>query len=84
MSIMKLYLMVISILLILVHKTPGDLSSSYYGKSPESWSPCTLYHGMFRNACREYQIQCLACQNDQKCCLKLSVKIPNSNKMRVN
>ncbi|XP_004442573.2 PREDICTED: beta-defensin 116 [Ceratotherium simum simum] len=79
MSIMKPCLMTISILLILVHKTPGGLFRSSYGKSQEPWNPCQVYHGMCRNACRKYEIQYFTCPNDQKCCLKLSVKTASSN-----
>uniref|UniRef100_A0A671F1U8 Beta-defensin n=1 Tax=Rhinolophus ferrumequinum TaxID=59479 RepID=A0A671F1U8_RHIFE len=78
-SVTKPYLMTISILLILVHKTPGGLFRSYYGKSQEPWNPCQLYHGMCRNACRKYEVQYLTCPNGQKCCLKFSVKIAISN-----
>ncbi|XP_010959210.1 beta-defensin 116 [Camelus ferus] len=80
---MKPYLMTISILLILVHKTPGGLFRSFYGKSQEEpWNPCQLYDGMCRNACRKYEIQYLGCLNDQKCCLKFSMKIASSNNVK--
>uniref|UniRef100_A0A8C3WCH7 Beta-defensin n=1 Tax=Catagonus wagneri TaxID=51154 RepID=A0A8C3WCH7_9CETA len=80
MSVMKPYLMTISILLILVHKTPGGLFRSSYGKrQEESWNPCQLYHGTCRNACRKHEIQYLTCLNDQKCCLNFSKKIVSSN-----
>ncbi|XP_015452470.1 beta-defensin 116 [Pteropus alecto] len=82
MSVMKPYLMAISILLILVHKTPGDLLRSYFGRSQEPWNPCQLYHGMCRNACMKYEIQYLTCPNDQKCCLKFFAKIANSNHVK--
>ncbi|XP_043458594.1 beta-defensin 116 [Prionailurus bengalensis] len=82
MSVMKPYLMTISILLILVPKTPGDLFRSYYGNSQEPWIPCQLYHGMCRNTCRKNEIQYLTCASDQKCCLKLSVKIAHSNNVK--
>ncbi|XP_049506942.1 LOW QUALITY PROTEIN: beta-defensin 116 [Panthera uncia] len=82
MSVMKPYLMTISILLILVPKTPGDLFRSYYGNSQEPWIPCQLYHGMCRNTCRKNEIQYLTCPSDQKCCLKLSVKVARPNNVK--
>ncbi|XP_014399242.1 PREDICTED: beta-defensin 116 [Myotis brandtii] len=84
MSVMKPYLMTISILLILVHKTPGGLFRSFFGKSKEPWIPCQLYHGVCRNACRKQEIQYLTCPNDQKCCLKFSEKITSSNHVKEN
>ncbi|XP_030885270.1 beta-defensin 116 [Leptonychotes weddellii] len=82
MSVMKPYLMTISILLILVRKTPGGLFRSQYDKSQEPWIPCQLYHGMCRHACRKNETQYLTCPDDQKCCLKLSVKIARSNNVK--
>ncbi|KAM8920063.1 beta-defensin 116-like [Lycaon pictus] len=82
MSVMKPYLMTISFLLILVCKTQGDLFRSQYGKSQEPWIPCQLDQGMCRNTCRKNEIQYLTCPNNQKCCLKLSVKIARSNNMK--
>uniref|UniRef100_A0A8D1WC72 Beta-defensin n=2 Tax=Sus scrofa TaxID=9823 RepID=A0A8D1WC72_PIG len=78
--VMKPYLMTISILLILVHKTPGGLFRSSYGKKQEEpWNPCQLYHGTCRNACRKHEILYLTCLDDQKCCLKFSKKIASAN-----
>ncbi|XP_016056064.1 PREDICTED: beta-defensin 116 [Miniopterus natalensis] len=76
---MKPYLMTISILLILVHKTPGELFLSYFGKSQKQWIPCQLYRGTCTNTCRKYEIQYLTCPNDQKCCLKFFVKRTSSS-----
>ncbi|XP_045689584.1 beta-defensin 116 [Phyllostomus hastatus] len=84
MSVMKPYLVTISILLILLHKTPGGLFRSYFGGSQEPWDPCHLYHGMCRNTCRKEEIQHLTCPNDQKCCLKLPVKVTSSNNVKKN
>ncbi|XP_029773386.1 beta-defensin 116 [Suricata suricatta] len=80
MQVMKPYLMTISILLILVPKTPGDLFRPCSGKSQMPWIPCRLYHGTCRNTCRKNEIQYLTCPSDQKCCLKLSVKHSNNAK----
>ncbi|XP_022349497.1 beta-defensin 116 [Enhydra lutris kenyoni] len=82
MSVMKPYLMTISILLILVRKTPGGLFRSQYGKSQEPWIPCQLYHGMCRNTCKKTETQYLTCPNDQECCLKFSVKTARSNNVK--
>ncbi|XP_036999148.2 beta-defensin 116 [Artibeus jamaicensis] len=84
MSVMKPYLMTISILLILVHKTPGGLLRSYFGKSQEPWNPCHLYLGMCRSACRKEEIQHLTCPDKQKCCLKLPVKKASSKHVKKN
>ncbi|KAL4832970.1 hypothetical protein H8958_001250 [Nasalis larvatus] len=84
MSVMKPCLMIIAILMILAQKTPGGLFRSHNGKSQEPWNPCELYQGMCRNTCREYEIQYLTCPNDQKCCLKLSVKITSSKNVKEN
>ncbi|XP_062944195.1 beta-defensin 116 [Cynocephalus volans] len=82
MPVMKPYLMIISILLIMVQKTPGGLFRFHRGKSQEPWNPCKLYQGMCRNTCRKYEIQYLTCPNAEKCCLKFSVKITSSNKVK--
>nr|XP_014700595.2 beta-defensin 116 [Equus asinus] len=79
MSVMKSYLMTISILLMLVHKTPGGLFKSNYGKSQEPWNPCQLYQGMCRNTCRKQEIQYFTCLNEQNCCLKFPAKTASSN-----
>ncbi|CAK6447552.1 unnamed protein product [Pipistrellus nathusii] len=84
MSVMKPYLMTISILLILVHKTSGGLFRSFFGKSNEPWIPCQLYHGMCRNTCRKHEIQYLTCSNDQKCCLKFLEEATSSNNVKEN
>ncbi|XP_049725097.1 beta-defensin 116 [Elephas maximus indicus] len=81
-SVMKFYLMTISILLILVHKTAGGLFGFNYDKNQKPWNPCQLYQGACRNTCKKYEIQYLLCQNGKKCCLKVSVNIANSNKER--
>ncbi|XP_069402505.2 beta-defensin 116 [Ovis canadensis] len=82
-SVMKPCLMTISILLILVHKTPGGLFRSYYGKSQEeSWNPCQLHQGTCRNACRKYELQYLTCLNHEKCCLKFFVKVATANNVK--
>uniref|UniRef100_A0A2R8P0I8 Beta-defensin n=1 Tax=Callithrix jacchus TaxID=9483 RepID=A0A2R8P0I8_CALJA len=83
MSVMKPCLMTIVILMILAQKTPGGLFRSHKGKSG-SWNPCELYEGVGRNTCREYEIQYLTCPNDQKCCLKLSVKTTSSKNVKEN
>ncbi|XP_057556770.1 beta-defensin 116 [Hippopotamus amphibius kiboko] len=83
MSVMKPCLMTISILLILVHKTPGGLFRSSYDKSQEKpWNPCQLHQGACRNACRKHEIQYLTCLNDEKCCLKFFVQMASSNNMK--
>ncbi|XP_037667813.1 beta-defensin 116 [Choloepus didactylus] len=79
MSVMKPSLMTVAILLILVHRTPGGLFRLYYDKSQEYWNPCQLYKGMCRNICEKYEIQYLVCRDDQKCCLKFSLHLVNSN-----
>ncbi|CAI9154480.1 unnamed protein product [Rangifer tarandus platyrhynchus] len=80
---MKPCLMTISILLILVHKTPGGLYRSYYGKNQEeSWNPCQLHQGTCRNACRKYELPYLTCLNHEKCCLKFLVKVESANNMK--
>ncbi|EHH65455.1 Defensin, beta 116 [Macaca fascicularis] len=84
MSVMKPCLMTIAIFMILAQKTPGGLFRSHNGKSREPWNPCELYQGMCRNTCRKYEIQYLTCPNDQKCCLKLSVKITSSKNVKEN
>nr|KAF6471075.1 defensin beta 116 [Molossus molossus] len=81
MSVMKPYLMTISILLILVHKTPGDLRY-FFDKNQEPWIPCHLYRGVCRNTCNKYEIQYLTCANGKKCCLKFSVKKTSSNNVK--
>ncbi|XP_036900596.1 beta-defensin 116 [Sturnira hondurensis] len=82
MSVMKPYLMTISILLILVHKTPGGLLRSSFGKSQEPWNPCHLYRGMCRNTCRKEEVQHLTCPDKQKGCLKLPSKITSSDNVK--
>uniref|UniRef100_A0A8C2W4D5 Beta-defensin n=1 Tax=Chinchilla lanigera TaxID=34839 RepID=A0A8C2W4D5_CHILA len=74
-SVMKSYLMIIAILLILVQKTPGGLFRSHHDRNQELWDPCELYQGMCRNSCRKDEVQHLTCLNNQKCCLKLSIRI---------
>ncbi|KAM8776499.1 beta-defensin 121 [Rhynchonycteris naso] len=82
MSVMKPYVMTLSILLILVHKTPGGLFKSYHAKSQEPWNPCELYHGRCRDTCKEHEIQYLTCPNHQRCCLELPGKSTSSNNVR--
>ncbi|XP_066241247.1 beta-defensin 116 [Saccopteryx leptura] len=81
-SVMKPYVMTLSILLILVQKTPGGLIRSHRAKSQEPWNPCELYHGRCRDACKEQEIQYLTCPSHQRCCLELPGKSTSSNNVR--
>uniref|UniRef100_A0A8D2AFX8 Beta-defensin n=1 Tax=Sciurus vulgaris TaxID=55149 RepID=A0A8D2AFX8_SCIVU len=79
MSVMKPYLMTITILLILVQKTPGGLFRSNNNKKKETWNPCELYQGKCRNTCRNYEVRYFSCLPDLKCCLKLSSDVAGAD-----
>uniref|UniRef100_A0A8C6W7P7 Defensin beta 29 n=1 Tax=Nannospalax galili TaxID=1026970 RepID=A0A8C6W7P7_NANGA len=71
--IMRPYFMTITVLLILVEKTPGGLFGFPSSKRQVPWVPCELYQGICRNADGTREIQYLTRPNNQKRCLKFPV-----------